>query len=328
MVNELAVIQVLLPQTKEEKERMNDMRLVTRSDFDGLICGMLLKEAGIIDSWVFVHPKDLQDGLFKAEENDVLANVPFVRGCGMWFDHHATERDRVGWSQGIPGESRLAPSTARIIYEYYGGAKRFPNYGEMINAVDKVDSGNLTRDDILDPQGWVLLGFISDPRTGLGRFREFRISNYQLMEDLINHCRNMSIEEILTQPDVLERIKLYREQTSLFIDQIKKYTVVKQNVIVTDLRGIETIYTGNRFLIYSLYPEQNVSVWVVDGKMKQNVAIACGYSVLNRTCTVDIGQLMLEYGGGGHEMVGTCQVPYERADTVIREITARLSIRK
>lgn len=300
------------------------MRLVTRSDFDGLICGMLLKEAGIIDSWVFVHPKDLQDGLFKAEENDVLTNVPYVEGCGMWFDHHATENDRVGWTHEVTGESQLAPSAARIIYEYYGGDKKFPHYKDMIEAVDKVDSGNLTMDEILNPEGWILLGFISDPRTGLGRFRNFRISNYQLMEDLINLCRNMEIAKILELIDVKERIELYNQQTDLFKEMAGKYTRVDENVIVTDLRNVETIYTGNRFMIYSLYPLQNVSVWVIDGKLKQNVSIACGYSILNRTCNVDIGKLMLKNGGGGHKMVGTCQVPYLDADQVLGEIVTEL----
>ncbi len=300
------------------------MRLVTRSDFDGLICGMLLKEAGIIDSWVFVHPKDLQDGLFEPTENDVLANVPFVPGCGMWFDHHTSEDDRLGWSQDVKGESRQAPSAARIIYEYYGGTERFTHYQGMIEAVDKVDSGNLTREEILDPQGWILLGFIADPRTGLGRFRDFRISNYQLMEQLINHCRNMEIDEILALHDVKERVEMYRDQTRHFTDMVKKHTRVEDNVIVTDLRGVTPIYTGNRFLIYSLYPEQNVSVWIVDGKLNQNVSIACGYSILNRTCHVDIGKLMLKNGGGGHRMVGTCQVPYDDADTAIAEIIKEL----
>lgn len=300
------------------------MRLVTRSDFDGLICGMLLKEAGIIDEWIFVHPKDLQDGLFSANENDVLANVPYVEGCGLWFDHHATESDRVGWTDNKKGESRLAPSAARIIYEYYGGAERFPNYKDMIEAVDKVDSGQLTKEEILDPQGWILLGFISDPRTGLGRFRDFRISNYQLMEELINHCRNFSIEEILENPDVKERVLLYNEQTELFKQMVAAHTKVEKNVIVTDLRGVETIYTGNRFLIYSLYPDQNVSAWIVDGKQKQNVSIACGYSILNRSCTVDVGKLMYANGGGGHKMVGTCQVPYDTADESIQKIVEAL----
>ena len=300
------------------------MRLITRSDFDGLICGMLLKEAGIIDSWQFVHPKDLQDGLFQPTKDDVLANVPYVPGCGMWFDHHSSEEDRVGWTQDVPGESRLAPSAARIIYEYYGGAERFDHYADMIAAVDKVDSGQLTREEILQPTGWILLGFLSDPRTGLGRFRDFRISNYQLMEELINHCRNMKIEEILAQPDVRERVDLYVEQTRLFADMVRVHTRLDRNVIVTDLRDVSPIFAGNRFLIYSLYPVQNVSVWIVDGKQKQNVAIACGYSILNRTCSVDIGALMLRHGGGGHRMVGTCQVPYEEADAHIAQIVEAL----
>lgn len=297
------------------------MRLVTRSDFDGLICGMLLKEADIIDSWTFVHPKDLQDGLFQPTENDVLANVPYVKGCGMWFDHHTSENDRLGWNQDVKGESRLAPSAARIIYEYYGGESKFPNYKEMIEAVDKVDSGQLSREEILNPNGWILLGFISDPRTGLGRFRDFRISNYQLMEELINLFRNMKIEEILDLPDIKERVDMYFDQTEKFKSMVEKHTTIKNNVIITDLRDVDTIYTGNRFMIYSLYPEQNVSMWIVDGKQKQNVSIAVGYSILNRTCTADIGKLMLKHGGGGHKMVGTCQVPYDSANVVINEIT-------
>lgn len=300
------------------------MRLVTRSDFDGLICGMLLKEAGIIEDWTFVHPKDLQDGLFVATDNDVLANVPYVPGCGLWFDHHATEADRVGWTADKKGESRLAPSAARIIYDYYGGKDKFPLYETMIEAVDKVDSGQLSKEEILNPKGWILLGFISDPRTGLGRFRDFRISNYQLMEELINHCRNLSIDEILENEDVKERVELYFEQTEKFKMMVHEHTQVDGNVIVTDLRDVETIYTGNRFMIYSLYPEQNVSAWIVDGKQKQNVSIACGYSILNRSCQVDVGKLMYAHGGGGHKMVGTCQVPYDDADNHIAEIVLAL----
>ncbi|MDH8677329.1 exopolyphosphatase [Fusibacter bizertensis] len=300
------------------------MRLVTRSDFDGLICGMLLKEAGIIDSWTFVHPKDLQDGLFQPTPDDVLANVPYVPGCGMWFDHHTSEKDRLGWTQDVKGESRLAPSAARIIYEYYGGASRFSTYESMIEAVDKVDSGQLSKEEILNPTGWILLGFISDPRTGLGRFRDFKISNYQLMEELINHCRNMSIEEILELDDVKERVDLYFEQDKLFKEMVKKHTTIDENVIITDLRDVTPIYTGNRFLIYSLYPEQNVSLWIVDGKQKQNVSVACGYSILNRSCQVDIGSLMLSYGGGGHKMVGTCQIVYADANQAIDAIVKAL----
>lgn len=300
------------------------MRLVTRSDFDGLICAILLREAGVIDNWVFVHPKDLQDGLFAATPDDVLANVPFVPGCGMWFDHHTSEKDRVGWTSDVPGKSRFAPSAARIVYEYYGGAGRFPDYGDMIAAVDKVDSGQLSRDEILNPKGWVLLGFVCDPRTGLGRFRNFTISNYQLMEQIINYCRHMTIGEILENQNIRERIDLYVDQSARFIDMCKTHTAIHNNVIMTDLRGVPEIFAGNRFLIYSIFPEQNVSMWIVDGKQKQNVSIACGYSVLNRTCEADIGSLMLKYGGGGHKQVGTCQVPYDDADKTIEHILSEL----
>jgi len=194
----------------------------------------------------------------------------------------------------------------------------------MLAEVDKVDSGRLTADDILNPKDWVLLGFLSDPRTGLGRFRDFRISNYSLMEELIDLCRTKPISEILQHPDVRERVDLYYEQTELFKAMLEKHTTVKGNVITTDLRGIETINAGNRFLIYSLFPEQNISMWIVDGKNKENCAIACGYSILNRTATVDIGSVLLSYGGGGHKQVGTCQVPYGEADRVIAELSEKL----
>lgn len=296
------------------------MRLITRSDFDGLACGTLLKEAGIIDNYKFVHPKDLQDGLVEVTEDDVLANVPFVKGCGLWFDHHSSEMERLSLEGQYKGESRLTPSAARIIYEYYGGEERFSHFKELIDAVDKVDSGNLTVDEILNPTGWILIGFIMDPRTGLGRFRNFKISNYALMEKLLEDCRTLKIDEILELDDVKERLELYHEQTALFKDMILKHTKVYDNVIVTDLRDVETIYTGNRFLIYSLFPDQNISLWVVDGRNKQNCPIAMGYSIINKTATIDVGSLLLKYGGGGHKKVGTCQVPYDDASRVIGEL--------
>lgn len=296
------------------------MRLLTRSDFDGLACGTLLKEAGIIDSFKFVHPKDLQDGIIDVTENDVLANVPYVEGCGLWFDHHSSEEERLAIGKKFKGESRLTPSAARIIYDYYGGREKFPHFDEMIVAVDKVDSAQLTVDEIQNPKGWVLLGFIMDPRTGLGRFRDFRISNYQLMENLIESCRTMNIDEILNIPDVAERAKLYMEQNQLFKSMIEKYTKVDGNVIITDLRGVNTIYSGNRFLVYSMYPKQNISIWLIDGKNKQNCAFAVGHSIINRTSKTDVGSLMLKNGGGGHKKVGTCQVPYAEAEAVLKTL--------
>lgn len=300
------------------------MRLVTRSDFDGLACGALLKEAGIIDHWKFAHPKDLQDGLVEINEDDCLANVPFVEGCGLWFDHHSSEFERNELAGKYKGESRIAPSCARIIYEYYGGKERFPQFDDMMEAVDKVDSGTLTREEILHPQGWILIGFLMDPRTGLGRWRNFRISNYQLMEELIDACRTMTTEEILNLQDVRERIEVYEEQTEKFIEMVKKYTRVEKDVIISDLRGVDPIYTGNRFLIYSLYPEQNISAWIVNGKGGQGCSVAVGYSILKRTSTVDVGKLMLKYGGGGHKAVGTCQFSEETMEEKVSQLLEEL----
>ncbi|MDR2570638.1 MAG: exopolyphosphatase [Oscillospiraceae bacterium] len=300
------------------------MRLLTRSDFDGLACGALLKDLGIIDSWKYVHPKDMQDGIVEVTDNDVLANVPYVKGCKMWFDHHSSESDRLGKDIDFEGESRIADSAARVIYEYYGGKEKLPHFDEMVKAVDKVDAAKLTSEEILTPKGWVLLGFIMDPRTGLGRFRDFRVSNYQLMETLIDACATQGIDEILNNSDVQERVELYFEQDALFKKMVKAHTRLDGNIIISDLRGVDTIYTGNRFLIYSLYPEQNVSVWAVDGRDKLNCPIAVGHSVLNRTCKTNVGALMLKYGGGGHFQVGTCQVPYDDADRVINEIAASM----
>lgn len=283
------------------------MRLVTRSDFDGLACAVLLKYKGIIDNWKFVHPKDLQDGVVDINSDDCLANVPYVEGCGLWFDHHSSEAERNAYKDKYVGESRLCPSCAHVIYDYYGGKETFPIFDDLLEAVDKVDSANLTINEILHPEKWVLLGFIMDPRTGLGRFRDFKISNYQLMEDMISYCSKYTIEEILNFPDVCERIDLYWEQNDKFIEMVKSHTTIEENTIISDLRGVDPIYAGNRFLVYSLFPEQNLSVWIVNGKGGLGCSAAVGYSVLNKTCTLDVGKLMLKYGGGGHKVVGTCQ---------------------
>lgn len=300
------------------------MRLVTRSDFDGLACGALLLEAGIIDSWKFAHPKDLQDGLVEVTENDCLANVPYVEGCGMWFDHHSSEHERLQLEGKFKGESSICPSCARIIYEYYGGAERFKGFEDMMEAVDKVDSGNLTIDEVMNPTGWILIGFLMDPRTGLGRWRQFTIPNYQLMENLMICCGKMSTEEILGMSDVQERVAVYNEQTARFRDMVQAHTKVEGNVIISDLRGVEPIYTGNRFMIYSMYPEQNISAWIVSGRGGIGCSAAVGYSILNRTSTVDVGHLMLKYGGGGHRKVGTCQFSNETMEEMLPRMLEEL----
>jgi len=296
------------------------MRLVTRSDFDGLACAALLKEAGLIDSYQFAHPKDIQEGLVEITSQDILANVPYVPGCGMWFDHHTSEGERLG-AISYRGMSRVAPSCARVIYDYLGGASRYPeHWNPMMEAVDKVDSANLTKAEIENPSDWILIGFMMDPRTGLGRFRDFRISNYQLMLDLIECCRTMTASEILRLPDVKERVDLYFEQEALFRNMLQRCTRMVGEVLVIDFLKEECIYSGNRFLVYTLFPDCKVSIHVTWGKEKQNVVLAMGNSILNRTSRANLGSVALHFGGGGHETVATCQVAAHEVDHVLETV--------
>jgi nanoRNase/pAp phosphatase (c-di-AMP/oligoRNAs hydrolase) len=214
-----------------------------------------------------------------------------------------------------------ADSAARVVYDYFGGAARFPGVSlEMMEAVDRADAARLSIDDILDPEGWILLNFLMDPRTGLGRFREFRISNYQLMMLLIDSCLNSSIEEILASPDVAERVALYREHADAAVEQILRCSTVHDRVIVLDLRDEEIIHPTNRFLVYALHPECTVSIHVLWGLRQQNTVFAVGRSILDRSSQVDIGALMLAHGGGGHQAAGTCQIENERAEAVLAEL--------
>jgi nanoRNase/pAp phosphatase (c-di-AMP/oligoRNAs hydrolase) len=301
------------------------MRLLTRSDFDGLACAVLLTEIGLINEYEFVHPKDVQDGKVEVSPEDVLANVPYVPGCGLWFDHHSSEETRSLCPAGFNGSFRQAPSCARVIWDYYGGQDCFSSdLDSFMIAVDKCDSADLSVEDIEDPKEWILLSFVMDPRTGLGRYRDYRISNYQLMEEMVEHCRARPIEEILALPDVRERVARYYEQTELFREMVRRNATQRENVVVLDVRRQEEIYSGNRFVIYSMFPAANVSLQVMLGARQQNIVITCGHSITNRTCRTDVGKLMLEYGGGGHRVVGTCQVPIEEAERIVEEITARL----
>lgn len=302
-------------------------KLITRSDMDGLVCAVLLKDLDIIDTIEFVHPKDMQDGIVKVDDTVITTNLPYVEGVYIAFDHHASESERV---KGRPENHVIdtsAPSAARVVYDYFGGAKAFPNASEdMMDAVDKADAARFTRDEILDSQGWVLLSFLMDSRTGLGRFRDFRISNYQLMMQLIDAVRdNKSIADILELPDVRERVDMYKEHQEKALEQIKRCTTVHKNLVVLDLRNEETIWAVNRFMIYSLFPETNISIHVMWGRAKQNTVFAMGKSILNRTSKTDIGSLCLEHGGGGHHAAGTCQVANEGADEVLKGIIARIT---
>ncbi|MBQ7264029.1 MAG: exopolyphosphatase [Synergistaceae bacterium] len=303
------------------------MRLLTRSDFDGLMCAVLLKELGLFEEKKFVHPKDIQDGLVDVSAEDILVNIPYAPGCGMWFDHHTSEDSRGLMHQyRYTGASWPAPSCARVIYEYYGGAKgSLVRFNDMVVEADKCDSAHFTREEVLSPDGMVLLSFIMDPRTGLGRYRDFRISNYQLMDCLIDYLRTMTVEEIMQIEDLQERIRLYEAHKEPFIDMMKQYSWTRDATVVTDLRGLEETYVGNRHVIYALFPDQNVSIRVFDGRGKEFCVFSVGYSVLNRTATVDVGKLMLKYGGGGHRRVGTCQVPYAEADRILEEMLVEIN---
>ena len=302
-------------------------RLVTRSDFDGLVCGMLLRELNLIDEIKFVHPKDMQDGVIPISARDIITNLPYVDGCHLAFDHHASEVTRMGDQD--PHNHIIdsdAPSAARVVFNHFGGIAAFPRVQpDLMNAVDQADSAQFTREDILNPTGWVLLNFLMDSRTGLGRFRTFRLSNYDLMMQLIEHCRDHTISEILALPDVDERVQLFQSNREQFEDQLRRCTTVHGSLAMLDLRDEETIYAGNRFMIYALFPQCDISVHVLWGVRKENTVFAIGKSIIDRGSPVDVGAVCLSYGGGGHEAAGTCQVSNERAEWVKLELIPILS---
>ncbi len=304
-------------------------RLVTRSDFDGLACAMMLKEMGMIDDIKFVHPKDVQDGKVELSDRDITTNLPYDPRVHIAFDHHESEIDRLK-AQEVGGKLVIDPnkrSAARVVYEYYGGKERFERVSEeLMTAVDKGDSADFTMDEILNPSGWVLLHYLMDPRTGLGRFRTFRISNYDLMMELIDYCLDHNIDEILALPDVKERVDLYFQEAEMFKEQLKRIAKIYDKVVVIDLREEEIIHAGNRFMIYAMYPETQISVHVAWGFRKQNTAVMIGKSIVNKASNVDIGELCLRYGGGGHHNAGTCQLENDVVDAQLPDIIAALNM--
>ncbi|MGL5058949.1 MAG: exopolyphosphatase [Microcoleus sp.] len=301
-------------------------RLVTRSDFDGLVCAVLLKELDLIEEIKFVHPKDMQDGKIAITNNDITTNLPYVDGVYLAFDHHFSETLR---HEKIKNNHIIDPhadSAARVLYKYYGGKRKFPQISEaMMEAVDKADAAKFAKEEVLHPQDWVLLNFIMDARTGLGRFKEFTVSNYQLMMELIDYCKNHTIEEILQLDDVKERVDLYFVQEEKFKEQIERCSKVYGNLVVLDLREEETIYAGNRFAIYAMFPDCNISIHALWGLKKQNTVFAVGKSIFNKTSRTNIGELMLKYGGGGHRNAGTCQIDNDKAEEVLPELIAQIN---
>ena len=303
-------------------------RLVTRSDFDGLVCAMMLRELGIIEEIKFVHPKDVQDGKVELSENDITTNLPYDPRVSIAFDHHESEMDRLK-AQETGGKliiDATKRSAARVVYEYYGGKETFTRISEeLMEAVDKGDSADFTMEEILHPTGWVLLHYLMDPRTGLGRFRNFRISNYDLMMELIGFCMDHTVDEILELPDVKERVELYFDEAEQFEKQLRRIAKVYDKVVVLDLRNEEIIHAGNRFMIYALYPETQISIHVAWGFKQQNTAVMIGKSIVNKASDADIGALCLRYGGGGHRNAGTCQLDNDKVDAELPEIIKALN---
>jgi nanoRNase/pAp phosphatase (c-di-AMP/oligoRNAs hydrolase) len=305
-------------------------RLVTRSDFDGLVCAMILKECGLIEEIKFVHPKDVQDGKIELSDNDITTNLPYDSRVFMCFDHHESEltrnasmKENNNWH--IDG---FAKSAARVVYNYYKehgyALERISD--EIMEAVDKGDSADFTEEEILDPKDWVLMNFLMDARTGLGRFHDFRISNYDLMMELIDYCVNHDIKDVLELPDVKERVDLYNEQAELFKNQLKEISHMEGKVVVVDQKAAgDVIYAGNRFMIYAMYPEAEISVHVAWGFKKQNTAVMIGKSIINKASNFNIGDLCLEYGGGGHANAGTCQLDNDKVDELLPEIIKKLN---
>lgn len=303
----------------------NKYRLITRSDFDGLVCAVLLKELDMIDDIKFVHPKDMQDGLIEVTNRDITTNLPYVEGVHLAFDHHFSETLRIKGKKDNHIIDKDAPSASRVLYDYYGGQDKFKNISyDMIEAVDKGDSANFNKEEVLEPKDWNLLNFLMDARTGLGRFRDFRISNYNLMMDLIDYCKDHTIKEILELKDVKERVELYNKYSEKFKEQIKKNSNIIDNVLIVNLKDEETIYPGNRFIKYALFEECNISIQVIWGVKKQNTVFTVGKSIFNKSSDKNIGQIMLQYGGGGHKNAGTCQVSNEKWEEKLKEIIEKL----
>lgn len=301
-------------------------RLVTRSDFDGLVCAVLLKHMDMIDDILFVHPKDMQDGIVEVNERDITTNLPYVAGVNMAFDHHLSETIRNKEQKENHIIDPKALSAARVVYDYYGGLERFPaRWTSMMEAVDKADAALYSLDEILEPKDWVLLNYLMDPRTGLGRFRNFRISNYNLMMNLIDYCKDHDIDDIRQMPDVKERVELYFEQAELFKAQVARCSTIHKNLIILDLRNEETIYAGNRFMIYALYPECNISIHVLWGLKQQNTVFAIGKSIVDRNAKTNVGELCLSYAGGGHEKAGTCQIANDKAEATLLELISKIN---
>ena len=310
---------------ESQPETNNRYRLVTRSDFDGLVCALLLETINVIDDILFAHPNDMQHGRVDITDTDIITNLPYVRGCHLTFDHHSSETFRIEKPQPNHILDPNAPSAARVLFNYYGGKERFQSIPDgIMEAVDKCDMAQFTMNEILYADGWPLINFLMDARTGLGRFHGFRIPNYELMMNFPQWFRDYSVDKILELPDVRQRVQLYREHEPMFKDQIERCAEVHGNLVLLNYLEEESVYVGNRFMVYAIFPQCNISMSQMWGKDKRKVVFACGKSIFDRSSRTNIGELMLQFGGGGHSAAGTCQAELGMSDTVRQALIAKI----
>lgn len=306
-------------------------RLITRSDLDGIVSAMLLKAQGLAKDVLFAHPKDMQDGVIEVGNTDIITCLPPHPKAGMVFSHRHQAGEHL-----CPPEHLIcnpdAASTSEVIAEHFGGLSAFPFLSpHLLAATRMMNTAHLSKQDILTPAGWTLLGYLTDSRTGLGRYRRFRISNYQLMLDLVDILRERSnVDDILAHPDVAERVVLYREHAQPARAQLVRCARVSGPLVTVDLLNEPEIYVTNRFTVYALFPQCEMSLHVLPGKQNRNVVFAAGRSIINPgspdpAAHHDLGGLMAEYGGGGHAAMGACQADHAHAARIKAELAARLT---
>jgi len=299
--------------------------LVTRADFDGVVCGALFNELNMINDIVFAEPNDMQQGRVPMGDMDISANLPYVDGVHLCFDHHLSEVERVGDKDNHIIDAD-APSAARVIYSHFGGKESFPNISEdLLDAVDQADSAQYSGEDIMAPDKWTLLNFIIDPRTGMDAISGFNIAHNAFLYDLMTYCRHNPIEEIMGLPDVQERTSAYLYQNEFAELQLTRCSQTHQNLVIADLRKEDPIYVCNRFLIYALNPECNISMHLMASPEDGKTSIAVGKSILDRSSNTNAGSLLLEYGGGGHAAAGGCRVADADVDKVVAALIERIN---
>jgi hypothetical protein len=292
------------------------MRLVTRGDLDGLTCAVLITSCETIDEILLVHPQDVTNRRVAITDDDIMANLPYDEACGKWFDHHLLTESNQRPPETFDGRYGLAPSAARMVYEYYLVAHPgIQRYERLLAETDRLDAAQLNLDDVVDPRDYILLGYTLDPRTGLGAYQDYFLK-------LVEWLKTRPLAEIMATPEVQERVKRIREQDAQFREVTVASSRLDGNVVVTDFRAVSSIPVGNRFIVYTLFPQANISLRVHWGPSREHVAAAVGHSIFNRTSGTNVGELMSRFGGGGHRGAGTCLLRAATADAQIAELIA------